>query len=95
MEDGMLFLRLCIDKSDGLDLRKAHRDDHRAYLGSGVAHIVQAGPLLDEQGDMAGSMIIVDADSLDDVRRFHDNDPFTRAGLFQDVRLYRWERHIG
>ncbi|MBJ7437795.1 MAG: YciI family protein [Sphingopyxis sp.] len=91
----MLFLRLCIDKPDALELRNQHRDDHRAYLGSGVAKIVQAGPLLDESGDMAGSMIIVDAESLGDVQAFHDDDPFTKVGLFDKVLLYKWDRHIG
>lgn len=91
----MLFLRLCIDKPNVLELRKEHRDDHRAYLASGVADIVQAGPLFDQSGEMAGSMIIVEANDLAEVRKFHDDDPFTRADLFDKVLLYKWDRHIG
>lgn len=91
----MLFLRLCLDKSDGGGLRQVHRDDHRAYLASSAASIFQAGPLLDGDGRMIGSLIIVDADDIDDVRRFHDDDPFTRAGLFETVLLSRWDKHIG
>jgi uncharacterized protein YciI len=91
----MLFLRLCIDRGDSLDLRTAHRDDHRAYLASGAASIVQAGPLLNDVGEMIGSLIIVEADDIADVRRFHDDDPFTRAGLFETVLLSRWDKHIG
>lgn len=91
----MLFLRLCLDRSDSPDLRTAHRDDHRAYLASGAASIVQAGPLLDDSGQMIGSLIIVEADDIDDVRRFHEEDPFTRAGLFETVLLSRWDEHIG
>jgi uncharacterized protein YciI len=29
------------------------------------------------------------------VQRFHDNDPFTIAGLFEEVRIHRWDRHVG
>ena len=91
----MLFLRLCLDKPEAAELRKANRDEHRAYLASGTVEVVQAGPLLDEAGAMLGSMIIVNAGSLDEVRSFHEGDPFTKAGLFDRVILQRWDRHVG
>jgi len=42
-----------------------------------------------------GSFMVVEADSLAAVQRFHDNDPFTVAGLFEDVRIHRWDKHVG
>lgn len=91
----MLYVRLCLDKPDVLTLRQEHRPAHRAYLQSGAGKIVQAGPLLGEDGAMVGSMIILEADSLAEVERFHDNDPFTQVGLFETVKLLHWDRHIG
>jgi uncharacterized protein YciI len=91
----MLFLRLCLDKPGAASIRDAHRAAHRAYLTSPPVTIVQAGPLLDEDGGMIGSMIIVDAESLNEVRAFHEGDPFTKIGLFQTAHLVRWDRHIG
>jgi uncharacterized protein YciI len=38
---------------------------------------------------------VVEADSLADVKRFHDNDPFSRAGLFERADVVMWDRHIG
>lgn len=91
----MLYLRLCLDKAGALALRQEYRADHRAYLQSGAGTIVQAGPLLGADGEMVGSMIILEADSLEEVGRFHEGDPFTKAGLFGQVHLLQWDRHIG
>jgi len=91
----MLYLRLCLDKPGALALREEHRASHRAYLQSGAGKIVQAGPLLGDDNQMIGSMMILEADSVDEVRRFHEGDPFTKAGLFNHVQILRWDRHIG
>ena len=46
---------------------------------------------LDEKGDMAGSLIIVEAPTRADAMAFTENDPYVTAGLFSsiDVRPYR------
>ena len=49
----------------------------------------------DDTGNDAGSFLVVDAASIEDARRFHDEDPFTKAGLFERSDVVRWDRHIG
>jgi len=41
------------------------------------------------------SFMIVDADDLEQVKRFHDGDPFTKVGLFQHSHIHIWEKHVG
>jgi uncharacterized protein YciI len=92
----MLYLRMCLDKPDNDALRDEHRAGHRAYLSSAAVTIKQAGPMMsDDDEHNIGSFMIVEADDLATVKRFHDEDPFTRAGLFGEVVIYRWDRHIG
>jgi uncharacterized protein YciI len=92
----MLYIRLCFDKPGTIALRDQHRASHRAYLASGVVKLVQAGPLMDDKNEKnVASLMIVEANSLDEVQRFHDNDPFTKADLFGEVRIHRWDKHIG
>ena len=98
----MLYLRLCLDKPGSAELRSAHRLDHRNYTGSfvgegGPIRVVQGGPLLagDADGAILGSFLVVEANSIEDVQRFHDEDPFTVVGLFDRVDIIRWDRHIG
>jgi uncharacterized protein len=92
----MLYIRMCVDRPDGGQVRDRERASHRAYLASGVVKLVQAGPLMaDDDSRNIGSFMVVEADSLATVKRFHDEDPFTKAGLFDDVRIHRWDKHIG
>jgi uncharacterized protein YciI len=92
----MLYIRMCIDKTGTESLRDEHRADHRAYLASGVVKLVQAGPLMADDGSHnVGSFMIVEAGSLAEVRKFHDGDPFTKADLFSQIHIYPWDKHIG
>lgn len=99
----MLYLRICFDKEGSGELRSQLVKSHREYIASHVAErregvqVVQGGPmcLTDDLEQNAGSFLVVDADSLEDTKRFHDNDPFTAAGLFARADVVRWDRHIG
>ena len=98
----MLYLRMCFDCEDSGDMRSTILKRHREYVASFIAgrddvKIVQGGPMCsDEACDRnIGSFLIVDAASHDAVCRFHENDPFTKAGLFSKCQIIRWDRHIG
>ena len=98
----MLYLRICFDKKDGGALRAELLNRHREYIaghlgGDKVVKVVQGGPMCvgDDTTANLGSFLIVEAASLADVQQFHDNDPFTRANLFERADVVRWDRHIG
>lgn len=84
------FVLTCIDKPDGLQARLAAREAHLAYVrDSGRLRL--GGPFLDEHGEMAGSLLIVEAEDLNAARAFSADDPYVRAGVFQsvDIRPFR------
>jgi len=84
----MLYLLMCEDKPDSQSLRLATRDAHLGYVGNNAESIRLAGPLLGDDGErMVGSLFLIEADSDDDVRAFHDQDPYTQAGLWGNVVL--------
>lgn len=99
----MLYLRICFDNKDAGGLRDELRKTHREYIGAYVGaakdgiQVVQAGPMCvgDDTSKNLGSFLIIEANSLEDVVRFHENDPFTRANLFERADVVRWDRHIG
>jgi uncharacterized protein YciI len=83
----MHFYIRCVDKPGHLDVRKANREDHLAYIKGGFAdRIVAAGPTLDPDLEgMNGSVFIIEFDSIEDAREFAANDPYAKAGLFESV----------
>lgn len=89
----MLIALIAKDKAGALDLRKANRDAHVAYLkDTGV--VAQAGPLMID-GDMAGSLVILDVADMATAEAWAKEDPYAKAGLFQSVDLIEWNRVIG
>ena len=90
-----LYALMCFDKPDSLALRMANREAHLAYAREHMARIKVAGPYLDEAGNMAGSMFLMEADSADALRAFNAKDPYTTAGLFERVEIRQWRVTLG
>lgn len=81
------------DKPGGLEIRKTTREEHLAYLRAAGDKLVLAGPILAEDGDTpAGSLLIVEADSLADAQAFAANDPYAKAGLFESSTVTAWRQ---
>ncbi|HEY5107234.1 MAG TPA: YciI family protein [Caulobacteraceae bacterium] len=90
-----LFVLTCIDKRGSLALRMATREAHFGYVHAHPGAIRLAGPFLDDAGDMAGSMIVLEAANLEAARRFSAGDPYVLAGLFESVDIRAWRATVG
>jgi uncharacterized protein YciI len=90
----MLVALIARDKPGALPIRQENRPLHVEYLKASDA-VQQAGPLLDDVGDMCGSLIILDVADLSVAQAWADADPYAKAGLFKSVELIPWNRVIG
>jgi len=90
-----LFALFCVDKPNSLDLRMATRPAHLAYAGGFSGKMKLGGPLLDEGGDMAGSLMVLEAEDLAAAQAFSANDPYTQAGLWERVDIKPFKATIG
>ncbi|WP_424943631.1 YciI family protein [Aliiroseovarius crassostreae] len=88
----MLVAVICTDKEGAIETRKANREAHVAYLKETGA--VQAGPFLNADGMMYGSLVVLDVDDMAAAEAWAANDPYAKAGLFADVRLEQWNKVI-
>ena len=86
----MLFVITAMDREGALPLRMATRANHFDYARTSGA-VRLGGPYLDEQGEMIGSLIIIEAPDLAAARRWQANDPYAKAGLFAHVELRPWK----
>jgi uncharacterized protein len=82
-----LFAVVNNDKPDSLALRMATRPAHLAYVGGFSDKLKVGGPLLDAKGEMAGSLMIIEADTLEAAKAFAANDPYAQAGLFAQSQV--------
>lgn len=90
-----LFVLICLDKPDSLELRMATRPAHLAYAGTFSEVVKLGGPILDDKGDMAGSLLVMEGESAEVARAFNRDDPYTLAGLFQSVQVLPFRASIG
>ncbi len=91
----MLYAIICIDKPGALEIRKANREAHLAHIRATDGAISQAGPFLDADGQMVGSLLIYEAEDQGTVERWCAEDPYALAGLFERVEIRPWKRVIG
>ena len=87
----MLFALICKDKPGHLDTRKANRDAHLAYAKDSGA-VKFGGPLI-EDGNMVGSLCILDVEDRAAAEAWAANDPYAQAGLFDSTELSEW-KHV-
>jgi hypothetical protein len=90
----MLIAIICLDKPGALEIRKANRDAHLAHIRGADGAIVQAGPFLDAEGEMCGSLLIYQGD-LAGAEAWAAADPYAAAGLFQSVEIRPWNKVVG
>ena len=87
------------DKPDMREVRERVRPVHRTYLRATAEHGVcvrLGGPTLAPQGDaMNGTLLVVEARSIDAVLQFVGNDPYMEAGVFERVEVRRWDWSLG
>jgi uncharacterized protein len=77
-----------IDQPGSGALRAAHRDAHIAYRKGLGRALLLAGPLLDEAGAPVGSLVLLEAASLDEARAVANADPYVAVDLFAEVRVH-------
>jgi uncharacterized protein len=85
---------ICHDKPGALQVRVENRSAHLAYINdTGIVDL--AGPFLNGDGQMTGSLVVLNVDSMAQAQAWADNDPYAKAGLFAEVTLREWKRVVG
>jgi uncharacterized protein YciI len=92
----MIFIIHRLDEAGKSAERSLHRDSHLEYLREHAAQIIAAGPYLDPgTGADRGSMFMIRCPDLAQARRFAEEDPFAKAGIFKEVQVWQWTKRLG
>ena len=85
---------ICHDKDAALQVRLDNRAAHLAHIAA-TGVVEMAGPFLNGEGAMTGSLIVLEVDSLQAAQNWAAADPYAMAGLFQSVTITEWNKVIG
>ena len=85
-----LYAIVAYDKPNGLAHRMEVRPDHLKHLDTLGEKLVIAGPFLDENGDMNGSFMVIEAASQQEAEETFGRDPFVARGVFDRIEIRPW-----
>lgn len=83
----MQFAVICIDRKNSLELRMENRGDHLAHLKKVRDNLLLAGPFLNDEGEMCGSLLVFNDLPKEEIEQWLAEDPYSKAGLFETVEL--------
>ncbi|WP_375451070.1 YciI family protein [uncultured Devosia sp.] len=86
----MLFAIIAQDKPNGVEHRMAVRPTHLKHLETLGDRLVFAGPFLDAEGKPTGSLMVIEAPSLEEGMALAAADPFVTQGVFAAYEVKRW-----
>lgn len=90
-----LYVVYRIDRRDGkaAAIRAKTRPLHQQYMEQFRSRVRLGGPILDASGIACGGLMLMEAQSEDEVRSIVAGDPFEKAALSVriDIHPFRWQ----
>ena len=69
-----------------LSVRPAHFDNMSQYKAAG--NFVYGGAMLNEQGNMIGSTVVMRFESEEALQAYLDSEPYISGKVWQDIKIY-------
>ncbi|MCF6303164.1 MAG: YciI family protein [Devosiaceae bacterium] len=91
----MQFVIIGEDGKNRFELRLQTRPDHLAYWKEKGGVFLAGGPFLNQSEQPIGSMIIIEAESLEQAKKWAAADPYMVAGVFETLSVKRWNWIFG
>jgi uncharacterized protein YciI len=91
----MLFVITAFDRPGALELRLKVRPAHLEYLEGRITQIRVGGPLLNQNDQPMGSLLIIEAADRAAAEAFAAGDPYAKEGVFEKVEIRPWRAALG
>ena len=83
----MQFLIRAYDGEGKLDKRMEVRPRHLEGMKKLSEHIISAGGLLDDEGKMKGSALIMDFESREELDSYIANEPYVQEKVWEKIEI--------
>lgn len=92
----MLYIAICVDKPNHLELRMRTRERHLEYMASLGEALKFGGRIMSGPDDTpSGSVLFIEADSKEAVEAILENDPYREVGLFEHSAIEPFHAGLG
>ena len=86
----MLYAIIAQDQPNGVEHRMAVRPTHLEHLKALGDKLVFAGPFIDSDDKPSGSLMVIEAASLEEAKAMAAADPFAKQKVFASYEVKRW-----
>jgi hypothetical protein len=83
----MHYVVFCADSENGESLRKEHLEAHLAHIKTVADKLMVAGPCPPEDGERGASMLVVEAENVEEARSLIEADPYFQSGIWDSVMV--------
>ena len=90
-----LYAIVARDKPGASTTRMEKLKEHLAHVERELDRLAVAGPLRDEDGNFAGSLLVVKAESAAAARSLLEADPYFRADIWSDIQIHAFNAAAG
>ena len=90
----MIWIIVCKDKPGSFNKRLNVLEDHRKYLSTNPIKTLVSGPLMNEDQVLNGSFFMVEANNIDEIKRFQKNYPLFQAGIWEDIFISPFNKRV-
>ena len=91
----MQFIIKAYDGEGMLDKRMEVRPRHLEGIERIKEHVICAGGLLDDEGKMKGSVLIMEYESREQLDEYLANEPYVQENVWQKIEVERMNVVIG
>ena len=85
----MQFVVIAYDGEGMLERRMAVRPRHLEGMAALGSHVICAGGLLDEEGKMKGSALIMEFENRDELEAYLANEPYVQEHVWEKIEVER------
>ena len=86
----MLYAMIAKDRPGSGEQRTAVRPIHLDHLHGLGSRMKLAGALLDADGTPGGSLMVLEAETIEEARALFKADPFIKEGIFASYEIKPW-----
>lgn len=90
-----LYAIIALDRPGSSATRIEKLKEHLAHVEAKLDRLAVAGPLRDEAGNFAGSLLVVKAESAAEARVLLEADPYFQADIWSDIQIHAFNAAAG
>jgi len=87
----LYFALVAYDRPNAVADRQRIRPDHFKFLDELGDDLIFAGPFLNDRDEGVGSIVVIEAQNLEEARSTFARDPYAVGGLFDSITIKPWK----